>query len=153
MTHEIEESFTLTKEVGPTHAKEFEITCTLGAAKTVGKGKTKKIAKKEAAAKMMRILAEKPDDLNPLEWVRIISKLRTFQKMHSLNLISKNRFESDGSIQVKHIQALRKTFDKDQLSFGIVIIIQFFHRSVSLTNSLPTFFRDRVNSSSLLIKK
>jgi dsRNA-specific ribonuclease len=80
-THDTEEKYTLTKEVGPTHAKEFEITCSLGGVRTVGKGKTKKNAKKEAAAKMMEKLAGRPEDVHPLEWVifqPLFKKLKYF---------------------------------------------------------------------------
>lgn len=70
----------MTNEKGPTHAREFEMTCTVGTVETVGRGKTKKIAKKEAASKMMRYFVDMPEDIHPHEWV--MKQFNELKKQH-----------------------------------------------------------------------
>lgn len=54
-------SFEVTEETGKSHQKEFTIQCTLGKFVTLGNGKSKREAKKDAAEKMLANLPHFPE--------------------------------------------------------------------------------------------
>ncbi|XP_049825962.1 double-stranded RNA-binding protein Staufen homolog 2 isoform X2 [Aethina tumida] len=54
-------SFEVTEETGKSHQKEFTIQCTLGKFLTLGNGKSKREAKKDAAEKMLANLPHLPE--------------------------------------------------------------------------------------------
>lgn len=90
-------TYDLTKEEGAPHDRTFSIACIVGANREIGSGKSKKLAKRQAAHKMITHLKDMPSD-SEQQSINDDTELKTVDKFSQLNLQGIND-ENSSSIE------------------------------------------------------